>query len=145
MLVVIVIGLSLGAYFSRYLRARPLDEMPIRHVTLAGQGLALRVAETYADQARGLQGVNALRDTEGMLFPFGRPLSQQFWNDGMIMAFDLLWIRDGRVVGIVPDIPPPHKEPLVYDSPGPVEYAVELPAGWAERYGVRLGDIVLGL
>lgn len=124
---------------------RPLAEMETKQITLAGAVVTVRVAATEADQERGLMGVSSLRDDEGMLFPFTPAGKQRFWNEGMLMPFDLLWVRNDRVVGIEKQFPAYAGEAVIKESPGAVGYVLELKGGWSDRHGLRVGDLILGL
>lgn len=79
-----------------------------------------------------------------MLFPLPAPARPVFWMKGVTFALDLVWLREGRVAGIVR-----HTRPDT-GSGAPAEYApdtlidavLELPAGTATC--LRPGDIIDG-
>jgi len=130
-----------------YLPTEELAEMQTIDIVLAGVNIQARLAVTPGEQARGLAGVAVLENNEGMLFQFSPPTPVRFWNKGMIMPFDLIWIRNGRVVGWEANVPvaTEGEMPLIHESGEAIDYVLELPAGWVDRYGVRIGDQTIGL
>jgi uncharacterized membrane protein (UPF0127 family) len=107
--------------------------------------VAVDVVETPALRERGLSGRAALAEHEGMLFLFPTPKIQSFWMKEMNFAIDILWIRDGRIVGISPDLPPPPRMLMQlprYASPEPCDVVLEVRAGQAKRWGLAIGDPV---
>jgi uncharacterized membrane protein (UPF0127 family) len=79
-----------------------------------------------------------------MLFLFERPQVQSFWMKDMLFPIDIVWIRDGRIVGITPNLPVP-KNPRdlpQYASPVPCDVVLEVRAGAAKRWGLLLGESV---
>ena len=112
-------------------------------IVLAGRTIRAAHADTLEEQERGLIGVAAIADDQGMLYTFDVPTSASFWNKGMMMSYDLLWIKDDIVVGIESHVPKGgdvEEDYLVLDSPGEITAALELSAGWHERYGLKPGD-----
>jgi uncharacterized membrane protein (UPF0127 family) len=106
--------------------------------------VSVDVVETPQLRARGLSGRPGLAPDEGMLFLFDAPRIQSFWMKDMRFEIDIVWIRDGRIVGITPNLPLP-KSPLVlpqYPSPVPCDVVLEVRAGAARRWGLALGDSV---
>ena len=102
-------------------------------------------AEIAADEAsrqRGLSGRDRLAADAGMLFLLPDD-SPAFWMKDMRFPIDIVWMRDGRVVDVTSDVPPPPgpDAPLPTYSPRrPANRALEVNAGWAERHGVERGD-----
>ena len=79
------------------------------------------VADDAESRQRGLSGRESLDDGEGMLFLLAND-SPSFWMKDMRFAIDIVWIRDGRVVDVTADVPPPRDSnaPLpTYSPTGP--------------------------
>lgn len=106
----------------------------------------VEIARTPSDQARGLGGRRSLPANTGMLFVFESAADRVFWMKDTHIPLDLLWIRDGKIVGITANVQPEPGVPDAllrrYDSPGPVDQVLEVNAGWSAQYGVRIGDLV---
>jgi uncharacterized membrane protein (UPF0127 family) len=86
----------------------------------------------------GLSYRKELAEGQGMLFFMAEPAVQTFCMRGMHFSLDFIWIADGRVAGITRDVPPTYPGEL--QSPGPVTHVLEVPGGFARRYGVKAGD-----
>jgi uncharacterized membrane protein (UPF0127 family) len=89
---------------------------------------------------RGLGYRPNLPEGRGMLFLMPEVAMQVFCMRGMEFAIDILWLVPGRVVGLEKNISPQYKGDLT--SPEPVNYVLEVPAGFCDRYGVKVGDEV---
>ncbi|HEY8121749.1 MAG TPA: DUF192 domain-containing protein [Myxococcota bacterium] len=107
--------------------------------------VAVDVVETPAQRTQGLSGRPGLAPDEGMLFLFEAPRIQSFWMKDMRFEIDIVWIRDGRIVGITPNLPLP-KSPRAlpqYASPVPCDVVLEVRAGAAHHWGLLVGDRVV--
>jgi hypothetical protein len=106
--------------------------------------VSVDVVDTPALRARGLSGRASLAPEEGMLFLFETPSIQSFWMKEMRFPIDILWIRDGRIVGITPEAPVPRtpSELPLFRSPTPCDVVLEVRAGAAKRWALLLGDPV---
>ena len=113
-------------------------------VTVGNQRVWVEVASTPAAWSQGLSGREELGENHGMLFVF--PVAQQtsFWMHGMRFPIDILWITDGLIAGIQPNMPiPTTSVPIVYPSPGPVDAVLEVSAGFAQAHSFVIGQPVV--
>lgn len=111
-------------------------------VTIDGRiRVYVEVAATPATRAQGLSGHAPLAADEGMLFIFEQPGLHGFWMKDMLFPLDFLWIRDGVLVDLTPDVPAPVPgQPLPsYFPREPVDAMLEVPAGFARQHGLKLG------
>ncbi|KKW41775.1 MAG: hypothetical protein UY92_C0014G0100 [Candidatus Magasanikbacteria bacterium GW2011_GWA2_56_11] len=116
---------------------------PEASVVLSGRELRVQVAKTFYHQHRGLGGREALAPYDGLLFPFGIPSRYAFVMRDMRFPIDIIWFRGGAVVDIAPNVQPenrPEEQLTRYYPRTEADLALEVPAGWAERHGVKLGD-----
>lgn len=100
------------------------------------------LAETRAEQRRGLMETTDLGGYDGMLFDFGeeRPLS--FWMRNTPMPLSIAFYgADGSFVSSA-DMAPcgDHDDCPLTPSAGPARYAVEVPQGELERFGLVAGS-----
>ncbi len=126
---------------------RKLPPGPISTVSIGGHTVKVIEASDPDAQARGLAGVVRLNDDEGMLFRFKDKADRSFWMKGMRIPIDIVWIADDTIVGIERTVQPPKgavpdSELERYASPLPVNYVLELAAGYTDRYPVQIGDTV---
>lgn len=104
--------------------------------------LEIELAETPEQQMRGLMFRRSLPDNFGMLFPYAPPREITMWMKNTYVSLDMVFIKsDGRIHRIE-YAATPHSEETI--SSGAVCAAVlELPAGAAQRYDLKAGDLVL--
>ncbi len=112
--------------------------------------MAVRVelAQTAAERTRGLGGHAPLGEGEGMLFIFPAPGRHSFWMKGMTFALDIIWIRGEQVVHLAAAVPPPRPGTPdsalpIYTPPAAADYVLEVPAGFAARWGIQTGSRVV--
>ena len=141
LLILIGIILLLGAS-AVFLLKRKDVEAERQAIRVGNQELSVEVADTLVRQVRGLSGHRPLKENEGMLFVYENPRILSFWMRDMRFPLDIMWI-DGQknIVGIAPDISP-DTFPQTFSSAVPVQYVLEVSAGWAELHGVAIGDRV---
>jgi uncharacterized membrane protein (UPF0127 family) len=115
-------------------------------ILVGDTSLRVEIADTPFLRSRGLSYRDGLRPGTGMLFVFGEPAIHDFWMKGMRFCLDIVWIEDGQIVGAAQNACP---EPGVsdedltrYESPSPVSYVLEVPAGWLTAHGYSTGTPV---
>lgn len=112
------------------------------HVIL-GQDMQVEVdvASTSALRERGLSGRASLKEGEGMLFVFDKEDWYIFWMKDMNFPIDIIWISGGEIADITVDVPVPVSgEKLeTYFPSVAVDAALEVPAGYSARHGLRVG------
>ncbi len=116
---------------------------------VSNQTIQVAVADTESKRAAGLSNSAPLTDTQGMLFDFGltnyaRP---SFWMKDMRFNLDLIWIKDGRIIGFTKNLPAPapglpDKALPSYSPPGDVNQVLEVTGGWVDKYKIKVGDSV---
>ena len=101
------------------------------------------VANNSASRAKGLSGHDPLGEKEGMLFIFEKSDAYTFWMKGMKFSLDIIWINGGKVVDISENLPPAGLTDLKLYSPRePANWVLEINAGSAKKFGVKIGDSV---
>lgn len=133
--------LVVAAAVSLFLRVKPCADFTESTLQTPTQTLSLAVMETPEEQARGLGGCTRIPKDSGMYFPMQPARSTVFWMKDMLMPIDIIWIKEGKVVGIEGHV---QNEPLdtpddqlkTYSSPGEVDTVLEVAAGKAGEYGI---------
>lgn len=76
-----------------------------------------------------------------MLFVFDQPGVRNFWMKNMLVSIDIIYLDSAAIVKKVRnDFAPCKEDPCEADtSPDGILYVVEVPAGWAKKYGVEEG------
>ena len=99
---------------------------------------------TEEDRQRGLMFRGTLREDQGMLFVFGTESLHAFWMKNTYLSLDIFFLSaEGLIVDIYRGLPPCPMSPCPrYTARSPATYALEVNAGFAERYEIQKGDLV---
>ena len=84
-----------------------------------------------------------LRTDRGMLFEYQHRAHRNFWMKNCRIPIDLAYIREGKIEQIhtmEAQFGAAHQHLRWYPSQAAIKFALEMPAGWFERAGVRVGD-----
>lgn len=113
-------------------------------VLLNDEELRVLVAKTPPHLYRGLGERNSLGRYNGMLFLFGQSERHGIVMREMRFPIDIVWFEEGQVVDIVvraqPEPGVPEGELAGYFPKVPADVVLELPAGWADKHGLNIGD-----
>ncbi|MBW7955160.1 prolipoprotein diacylglyceryl transferase [Patescibacteria group bacterium] len=105
--------------------------------------LNLEVVNTPQSIQQGLSDRSEI-GSDGMLFVFPEADTRVFWMLRMHFDLDMIWLKQGRVVGITTDIPHPQdsneRNLPRYSSPTEVDWVLEVPAGSAKKWQLQVGD-----
>ena len=121
--------------------------LPISVNTIMGdRALGLEVAKTPEEQATGLMFRTELPDDRGMLFPIAPARNVRFWMRNVLIELDMVFLREGVVLAIIPNVPPCFSETCPNYGPDvPVDGVIELRGGRAAQLGVKIGDRIPNL
>ncbi len=101
----------------------------------------IEIAESDSERARGLMQRPSLPEKSGMLFLFEQEAMQTFYMANTPLALDLLFVdRDSMVIDI-DKYNRPFTSTLIR-SDAPAQYVIEVPAGFADIYGLLEGERV---
>lgn len=123
---------------------------------IAGHSFTLRVADTIAEQERGLSGTDSLDPNEGMLFVFKDRKERAVWMKEMEFPIDVIWLELAplseadiiqtpsvraryKVVGTTSELVP-ESYPATFRSGNPVDAFLEIPAGMVNQLSVVVGQ-----
>jgi hypothetical protein len=119
------------------------ESEPDAWLEIKGQRISVELAETPKEQAKGLGERDSLAWDHGMYFEYPQPGFYAFWMKGMRFPIDIIWLRDGRIVGFEANVP------FEKGGNGPtvrprelVDAVLEVPAGYSAARGWRVGDSV---
>lgn len=115
-------------------------------ITVSNQTLSVEIANTDASRELGLSGRTSIADNNGMLFDFtNTPLSMPgFWMKDMKFNIDIIWINNGKIIGINSNVPAPldNTNLPIYKPTGEITQVLEVASGWCTRYNIKIGDSV---
>lgn len=127
------------------LKSKP-GKLEVVRVTVGAQTFNAELANTIRSRAQGLSGHAPLSEIEGMYFTFPLKARYPFWMKDMAYPLDIVWIADGKIVGVSENIPAPEDKNILtlptYSPPQVVSAVLELNAGAVKKFGLKVGDEV---
>ena len=104
--------------------------------------LRVEIARTPEEHRRGLAGRTDLADGHGMLFVVAADTDQAFWNAGTLVPLSLAFLDAGGRIHTLHDMMTIGESVVrvTYRPAAPWRYALEVPRGWFQRAGLRVGD-----
>ena len=145
--VALLLTLWLSAWLVAHAAGQSLRPVSRARVVLGGQTFVVDVVDTPALQSRGLGGRARLGPGEGMLFVYPDKGRRTFWMRGMLIAIDIIWLDNNRIIHIEHRVPPPAPgtppgQLPTYVSPEPANGVLEIATGRAAALGIRVGHYV---
>ncbi|MFH0891019.1 MAG: DUF192 domain-containing protein [Candidatus Liptonbacteria bacterium] len=141
---IIIVVLFVSGYF--FFGLIPSEELKVTKLLLGDRSIEVEIADTIAARARGLSYRTNLAENKGLYFVFGRPARQTFWMKDMSFPIDIIWIREGKIVGIEKNVEPQPEAQVwqlrTYSPPEDADRVLEVNAGWSDKNGIRAGDEV---
>lgn len=125
-----------------------LPQQPrFKEVMINDQKLKVEIADTQEKRSRGLGGRESLASDSGMLFIFPKPDKYPFWMKGLKFPLDFIYIREDKVIDLLPNIQPPSggatDESLpIYLPREEVDKVLEVGGGTIEKFGIKVGDSI---
>lgn len=125
-----------------FVSRRPCRNFNEAAVAIGPARWAVAVADTVAEHNRGLMECPHLPQAHGMYFVFQQPSAQPFWMKNMLIPLDIVWISNGRIIGLERNAPPDGDDghPPRYFAPQPYTAVLEIPAGEAAQHGLTIGQ-----
>lgn len=109
-------------------------------VRVGSANLTVEISQEKNEWEKGLSGRDSLSQGTGMLFRFPREHLPVFWMKDMKFPIDIVWIKNGTILSIEQDVPPPQDTELpTFSPPQPVDTVLEVPAGFAAESGWEPG------
>jgi uncharacterized membrane protein (UPF0127 family) len=127
-------GPGWGQEFSKY--GNPLTTVFIKEIPVQAE-----VVSTPKKLCLGLSHRPELPEGSGMLFIMGAARRPAFCMRDMHFPIDIIWIADGKVAGLHKQLSPGARGS--FWAPAPVSLVLEVPGGFAERNGIKVGDPVV--
>ena len=151
---VLRIPVILGAIIFMAVSCNQTSPIPTEPLTYKSGTLAIgshvvnvEIADTEALRNHGLSGRDSLAADHGMIFIFPTPDKYAFWMKDMSFSLDFIWIKDGKVSEITPDVPiqanAADRDLNTYLPVNPIDSMLEVNAGWAQTHDIKVGDAVV--
>lgn len=139
--IVIIVGLLICAlvlyFYQKYY-------WPKAEIVIGGQNLKVLVAKTPARLYEGCSNKDNLGRYDGMLFVFGEYSQHPMVMRNMRFALDMVWLDGTEIVDLAKNLQPePGKNNLEltpYVGRTKNNVVLELPAGFLDKYEIKIGD-----
>jgi len=148
-LLIIVIALIIIPIIilNKNLSAKSSIQMTKPFVSINNNSFKIDVARTTEEKIKGLSGKTSLPQNAGMLFVFDKPDIYDFWMRDMKFPLDIVWIYNDKIVTIVDNLQPTSETNLMkiprFKSVLPADKVLEVNAGIANKYNLKVGDKVI--
>lgn len=136
-LVGLVAGLGIGLVLFFFDSAQTIEK-----VVFDNAELLVEIADDPREIEKGLGERESLPSNSGMLFILPAPIIPGFWMKDMKFPVDVIWIDSGKKVIHITEGLTPDTFPETFSPPLPVQYILEVNAGWAQAHGISVGDDV---
>ncbi|PLS80582.1 hypothetical protein CYG49_04920 [Candidatus Saccharibacteria bacterium] len=113
---------------------------PTERAVINNRSIALDVADTADEREKGLSGTAQLQSNRGLLFVFEDTGYWSFWMKDMNYSIDIIWFNESRRVIHLEEKVSPNTYPRQFVPNTPAKYVLEIPAGRAKEYDIKLGD-----
>lgn len=120
---------------------------PQATVIIGNQTLRVLVAKTPPHRFAGLSKRHNLGESDGMLFVFPSRAQHTMVMRAMLFSIDIVWIDNNTIIDIAPNVASEpgriEAELTPYFARLPSTHVLELPAGFANKNGIKVGDSVV--
>ena len=139
LVVSVFIAVAHPGFFSTRKRIGNIVTIPSRNVHVS-----VELATTPYQWGRGLMFRDSLGKDSGMLFVFPDEDKRSFWLKETAIPLDIIFIASNKKVVDIKHRFEPCRTMICpsYTATAPAMYALEVNAGFAERYGIINGDTV---
>lgn len=133
-------------FFSYWFFLSP-KAMEQKNIIINNIEIKVEVASNIQDQINGLSNKKELCKNCGMLFTYNDFQTRNFWMHKMNFPLDIVWLKDGVVVGWQENVQPFSSQGQIsrMRSNEPVNGVLELNAGFIKENNLKIGDKLAGL
>ncbi len=103
--------------------------------------IEIELAESDEERMQGMMYRRSMDDNKGMLFIFETEEPQSFWMKNTIIPLDIMFVNAKKEIIKIHKSTTPFSEKS-YPSEKPATYVVEVSGGFADKYGIKEGDLI---
>lgn len=104
-------------------------------------GIDIEIADTEYEQALGLMYRTSMEEMQGMLFIFPVEEIRSFWMMNTLISLDMIFLDANRKIVTIHRNTATQSEQS-YRSNKPAKYVLEVVAGFSDKYGIGVGDLM---
>lgn len=140
-IVLVVIGLLLLGYQKLFgPKTEDIGDVKKINMVIGDSKLMVVIARSEQERYKGLSGIEAIQDDQGMLFIHDDLGRHAYAMRDMLFDLDLVFINDEKVVDIARGVS------IMYEGEikggADYNYVLEVNADWTKRQDVNIGDEV---
>ncbi len=117
--------------------------LPTTTLSIGKTTLQVELATTEDERQRGLSGRSSLGEGQGMFFVFDTPGNWGFWMKDMYFAIDIIWADQGGTIVAIEHNVEPASFPKTFSPDALASYVLEVPAGYAKKKGIAIGQQIV--
>ena len=122
-----------------YFTPRPQSLQEIALTINDGQ-LAVELAHSRYERAKGLMHRDSMPEDHGMLFAYPKERKLSFWMKNTRIPLSIAYLDARKTIKQIGGLKP--FDESSFKATEPVQYALEMNVGWFEKNGVKVGDRV---
>ncbi len=119
---------------------------PKATIRIGGQEVWVLVADTYNHRLKGWSDKKDMGKYGGMLFVFPESGQHAMVMRDMRFSLDIVWLDGTKIIDIAPNLLPepnvPEEKLTIYGARAASTMVLELPAGFMQKTGIKIGDRV---
>jgi len=139
-IVILSFWLIIGERVNNKSDRKSVDYSPFIKLKINKQTFLVKIAKTETEREQGLSNQKTLPGNEGLLFAFDKPGNYLFWMKDMNFPIDIIWLDENKkIVDITANLAT-STYPNTVSSQKPALYVLEINAGLAEEYKIKIGD-----
>ena len=141
-LVLVLLAFSSFSFFytqNKNLAERNIENEIFSSIRIQNKDFTILVSDTAEELTLGLGGRNDLNEA-GMLFIFPEVGKHGIWMKDMRFAIDIFWLDENFWIIKVEKNTSPDTFPKTFYPEEPVKYVFETKSGFAENWGLKVGD-----
>ncbi len=112
--------------------------MKTKTITLNNKKLAVKMAYSASEQARGLMNITNLPEDEGMLFCYPDEKPRTFWMKSTEIPLSIAFFNKNKEITEITHLKPYDESGIT--SNNPAKWALEVNKGWFDKNNVKIGD-----
>ena len=117
---------------------KPQKELTTVELRAGSVSVLAELARSPQEQATGLMFRKSLAEGKGMLFVYEADQRLSFWMKNTLVPLSIAYLASDGTIREIHDMEPQSLKPV--SSTRSVRYALEVPKGWFDRVGLKVGD-----
>lgn len=113
-------------------------KLPTAVITAGQASITVELATTASQREVGLMFRKSLPEGRGMLFVFEADQVLRFWMKNTSLPLSIAYLSSDGTIREIHDLEPESLASV--NSERSVRFALEVPRGWFERVGLKVGD-----